>query len=187
MVPASIVVLDALPVTVNGKLDTAALPAPRFTGVAGGRCPATATEEMLCGLFAEVLGVQQLGAEDGFFDLGGDSIMSMQLVARARAAGLVFSPRNVFTAQTPAGLAAIAEAAEPARELPADVGTGEVVLTPVMRWLLGRGGPVGRFSQSVVVVVPAGAGLADLDQGLPGGAGHPEVVVARLGEPCGRG
>src|ERR1700735_1223629 len=124
MVPASIVVLDALPVTVNGKLDTAALPAPRFTGVAGGRCPATATEEMLCGLFAEVLGVQQLGAEDGFFDLGGDSIMSMQLVARARAAGLVFSPRDVFTAQTPAGLARVAQATGRAREAVADVGTG---------------------------------------------------------------
>src|SRR6202042_639094 len=123
MVPAAIVVLDALPVTVNGKLDTAALPAPRFTGVAGGRCPATATEEMLCGLFAEVLGVQQLGAEDGFFDLGGDSIMSMQLVARARAAGLVFSPRDVFTARTPAGLARVAQPTEPG-EAGADVGTG---------------------------------------------------------------
>ena len=115
MVPAAIVVLDGLPVTVNGKLDTAALPAPRFTGTPGGRGPATAAEEMLCGLFAEVLGTDRVGAEDGFFDLGGDSIMSMQLVARARAAGLVFSPRDVFQAQTPAGLAAIAAAAGPAR------------------------------------------------------------------------
>ena len=118
MVPAAVVVLDGLPVTANGKLDIAALPAPQFTGIAGGREPATATEELLCGLFAQVLGVEQLGAEDGFFDLGGDSIMSMQLVARARAAGLVFSPRDVFTAQTPAGLAAMAQAAGPARKLP---------------------------------------------------------------------
>ena len=112
MVPAAVVVLDALPVTVNGKLDRAALPAPEFSG-AGGRGPVTAAEQVLCGLFAEVLRADRVGAEDGFFDLGGDSIMSMQLVARARAAGLVFSPRDVFTAQTPAGLAAIAEAAEP--------------------------------------------------------------------------
>ena len=118
MVPAAVVVLDGLPVTANGKLDIAALPAPQFTGIAGGREPATATEELLCGLFAQVLGVEQLGAEDGFFDLGGDSIMSMQLVARARAAGLVFSPRDVFTAQTPAGLAAMAQAAGRPRKLP---------------------------------------------------------------------
>ena len=109
MVPAAIVVLDVLPVTVNGKLDTGALPAPQFAGAAGGRGPATAAEEVLCGLFAELLRTDRVGAEDGFFDLGGDSIMSMQLVARARAAGLVFSPRDVFTAQTPAGLAAIAQ------------------------------------------------------------------------------
>ena len=100
MVPAAVVVLDALPVTVNGKLDRAALPAPEFSG-AGGRGPATAAEEVLCGLFAEVLGLDRVGAEDGFFELGGDSIMSMQLVARARAAGLVFSPRDVFTARDP--------------------------------------------------------------------------------------
>ena len=180
MVPAAVVVLDALPVTVNGKLDTGALPAPRFTGVAGGRCPATATEEMLCGLFAEVLGVQQLGAEDGFFDLGGDSIMSMQLVARARAAGLVFSPRDVFTAQTPAGLARVAQAARPAPEAIEDVDIGEVVLTPVMRWLLERGGPVGRFSQSVAVTVPAGAGLADLDRALRTVISHHVMLRARL-------
>ena len=109
MVPAAIVTLDALPMTVNGKLDAAALPAPQFTGT-GGRGPATAAEETLCGLFAQVLGTGQVGAEDGFFDLGGDSIMSMQLVARARAAGLVFSPRDVFQARTPAALAAIAQA-----------------------------------------------------------------------------
>ena len=180
MVPAAIVVLDVLPVTVNGKLDTGALPAPQFTGTAGGRGPQTPAEQVLCGLFAELLRSDRVGAEDGFFDLGGDSIMSMQLVARARAAGLVFSPRDVFTAQTPAGLARVAQAAGPAGEAVEDVGAGEVVLTPVMRWLLERGGPVGRFSQSVVVVVPAGAGLADLDRALGAVAGHHVMLRARL-------
>src|SRR5580700_11339142 len=179
MVPAAIVVLDALPVTVNGKLDRAALPVPEFSG-AGGRGPATAAEEVLCGLFAQVLGLEQVGAEDGFFDLGGDSIMSMQLVAQARAAGLVFSPRDVFTARTPAGLAAVAETAGPAREMPADVGTGEVTLTPVMRWVLDRGGPVSRFSQSMVVTVPAGAGLADLTGAVQAIVDHHDMLRARL-------
>ena len=179
MVPAAIVVLDALPVTVNGKLDRAALPVPEFSG-AGGRGPATAAEEVLCGLFAQVLGLDQVGAEDGFFDLGGDSIMSMQLVARARAAGLVFSPRDVFTARTPAGLAAIAETAGVAREVPADVGTGEVMLTPVMRWVLDRGGPVSRFSQSMVVTVPAGAGLGDLTGAVQAIVDHHDMLRARL-------
>ena len=180
MVPAAIVVLDALPVTVNGKLDTGSAAGAAVHRGAGGRCPATAAEEMLCGLFAQVLGVQQLGAEDGFFDLGGDSIMSMQLVARARAAGLVFSPRDVFTARTPAGLAAIAETAGVAREVPADVGTGEVMLTPVMRWVLDRGGPVSRFSQSMVVTVPAGAGLGDLTGAVQAIVDHHDMLRARL-------
>src|ERR1700683_3576679 len=177
MVPAAIVVLDALPVTVNGKLDRAALPVPEFSG-AGGRGPATAAEEVLCGLFAQVLGLDQVGAEDGFFDLGGDSIMSMQLVARARAAGLVFSPRDVFTARTPAGLAAIAETAEPARELPADVGAGEVVLTPVMRRLLERGGPVTELSQSVLLEVPGGLGVAELTAALQALIDHHAMLRA---------
>ena len=150
MVPAAIVVLDGLPTTVNGKLDSGALPVPRFTAIPGGRGPASAAEEVLCGLFAQVLGTGRVGAEDGFFDLGGDSIMSMQLVARARAAGLVFSPRDVFTVRTPAGLAAIAAAAGPAR-MRFLSGTGEVVLTPVMRRLLERGGPVTEFSQSCLL------------------------------------
>ena len=62
-------------------------------------------EEIVCGLFAEVLGLERVGAEDGFFDLGGDSIMSMQLVARAAWAGVTFSAQDVFELMTPAGLA----------------------------------------------------------------------------------
>jgi amino acid adenylation domain-containing protein len=108
MVPAAVMAVDALPVTVNGKLDVAALPAPDFAGLAGGREPRTAVEEIVCGLFAEVLGLDRVGAEDSFFDLGGDSLLAMRLVARVRAVlDAEISVRGLFGAPTPAGVAGL--------------------------------------------------------------------------------
>src|SRR5690606_35319606 len=100
MVPAAITAVEELPLTANGKLDTAALPAPVFTG-AGGRPPRTAVERTLCALFAELLGAACVGADDDFFQLGGDSISSIALVGKARERGLVLTPRQVFSARTP--------------------------------------------------------------------------------------
>jgi hypothetical protein len=87
MVPAAVVVIEALPLTPNGKLDTRALPAPEYTG-SGYRAPGDPVEGILAGIYAQVLGVERVGVDDSFFDLGGDSILSMQVVARARAAGV---------------------------------------------------------------------------------------------------
>ena len=109
MVPAVIVVLAALPVTTNGKVDREALPDPDFSGRVTGREPATGTERVLCALFAEVLGLERVGAEDSFFELGGDSITSMQLAARATRDGLAIGAREVFQHRTPAALAATVE------------------------------------------------------------------------------
>ena len=118
MVPSAFVIVDLLPLTANGKLDRRALPAPDMTP-ASWRGPRTPQEEILCSLFAEVLGLERVGIDDNFFALGGDSIMSIQLVSRARKAGLIITPRAVFQHQTVAALAAAAKpAADPPRRLP---------------------------------------------------------------------
>ena len=81
MMPAAVVVIDALPVTPNGKLDTRALPAPEYQDSDSYRAPANAVEEALAGIYAQVLGLDRVGVEDSFFDLGGDSLLAMRLVA----------------------------------------------------------------------------------------------------------
>ncbi|MFF6986967.1 non-ribosomal peptide synthase/polyketide synthase [Streptomyces sp. NPDC010273] len=158
MVPAAVVVLDRLPVLSNGKLDRSALPAPDFTARGGGRAPSSDTERTLRDLFADALGLpaEAIGTDDDFFTSGGDSIVAMRLVARARAAGLRVTPRQVFQHRTVAALASVAVSlGSDERHAVHDDGTGTVPLTPIMRGLLERGGPIAAYHQAALVQTPA--------------------------------
>ncbi|MGA5817950.1 amino acid adenylation domain-containing protein [Kitasatospora sp. NPDC094028] len=181
MVPSAVVVLDAFPVTPNGKLDRKALPAPDLSTMTTGTAARDGREEVLCGLFAGLLGLEGVGVHDSFFDLGGDSIVSIQLVSRARKAGLVITPRQVFEHRTVAALAAVAEElASDAAPAVADSGLGCVPATPVMRWLFGRGGPLGRFNQSMLLNVPAGLTEEHLTAALQAVLDRHDALRARL-------
>ncbi|MBY8863490.1 amino acid adenylation domain-containing protein [Nocardia sp. CA2R105] len=156
MVPAAVMVIDHVPLTPLGKVDRKALPAPDFRAEAGsGRAPSTSREKVLAGLFADVLGLPSVGVDDSFFALGGDSIVSIQLVSRAKAAGLGFSARDVFERKSVAALAAIATDVTDAgvRELPGG-GIGPIELTPIVHAMLEQGDTWRRFGQAVLVGLP---------------------------------
>ncbi|MEV5761071.1 amino acid adenylation domain-containing protein [Streptomyces tendae] len=180
MVPSAVVLLDGLPLTLNGKLDRRALPAPDYGADTERRGPRTEREKVLCALFADVLGLAEVGVDDGFFDLGGDSIMSIQLVSRARRAGLELSVRAVFEHRTVAALAEVVTETDTTVTEEPGAGIGDVPLTPIMRWFLERGGPADQFNQSRLVQVPASLRLPDLTAALGALLEHHDALRARL-------
>src|SRR5690606_18466597 len=155
MVPAAVVLLDHLPVTTGGKLDRRALPDPGEHTDAGRGEAATPRQRTLLALFREVLGHGTVGVHDDFFRLGGDSITAIQLVNRARAAGLALRVRDVFDRPTVARLAAVAAPSAGTGD-PADDPVGDLTPTPLMADLLDRGALSPRFTQTQVLSVPAG-------------------------------
>ncbi|MBV8819168.1 MAG: amino acid adenylation domain-containing protein, partial [Acidobacteriaceae bacterium] len=136
MVPSFFLVLDAMPVTSGCKVDRRALPAPEPNRPELEQefvAPRNEAEEVLARIWQEVLGLERVGVFDNFFDLGGDSILSLQVIARANQEGWGLTAKQLFQHQTVAGLAAIAETT-PTIEAEQGLVLGPVPLTPIQHW-----------------------------------------------------
>ncbi|HEY0735729.1 MAG TPA: amino acid adenylation domain-containing protein, partial [Herpetosiphonaceae bacterium] len=183
MVPAAFVFLEALPLTAHGKVDRKALPAPdtaRPDLAETFAAPQTATEIQLAAIWASVLRREQVGIHDNFFALGGDSILSIQIIARANQAGLRLTPRQLFQHQTVASLAAVAGTAS---EQTAEQGlvTGPVPLTPIQHYFFAQDLPdPHHYNQAMLFEVrsPLDAGL--LEQAVQHVLAHHDALRLRV-------
>lgn len=133
MVPSLFIALDAFPLTVNGKLDRRALPAPDPSRAATGQVPRTRQEEILCRLVGELLGIPTVGTDHGFVSLGGDSIDAARLVGRARQAGLSLTTHDVLKQRSIAGLAALATSVDTAADDYGEVNADDPPITRAKR------------------------------------------------------
>jgi amino acid adenylation domain-containing protein/non-ribosomal peptide synthase protein (TIGR01720 family) len=182
MVPGWFVFLDALPLTLNGKVDRAALPVPvgqrpdvraRFVA------PRSAVEAVIAQVWQQVLGVARVGVFDNFFDLGGDSILSIQVIARVKRFGLHWSPRMVFQYQTVAELAAHGQGGVVVAAAQGPV-LGPVTLTPIQHWFFGLGlADVQHFNQAMLLHTDGLDGPL-LEQALGVLAGHHDALRLRF-------
>nr|WP_281423614.1 non-ribosomal peptide synthetase [Nocardia tengchongensis] len=186
MVPSTITVLDHMPLASTGKVDRKALPEPVFdTRDADADAAATDLERTIAAAFAGVLGVASVGVTTSFFTLGGDSIMSIQLVSRLQTAGVVVTARDVFEHKTVRGLAQVAAAADRVSlaELPG-AGVGEVPFTPIVSWFVDRVGTADRFAQSMLVRLPQDARLDNVVATVQAVLEQHDMLRSRMREQC---
>ncbi len=165
MIPSYFVPVDGIPLTAHGKVDRRALPDPRAPGrgdTAAKVPPRDDVERTLAAIWRSALGVDDLGVHDDFIALGGDSIINIQIVSRARKAGLYITPQQLFDHPTVAGLAAVAVGTRPSPD--PGPATGEVPLTPIQQWFFERDlvSPA-QWSQAVRLIVPADADTPRLE------------------------
>ncbi|MGH9667208.1 MAG: phosphopantetheine-binding protein, partial [Bryobacteraceae bacterium] len=157
MSPSAFVILDQMPLTPNGKIDRKALPAPDESGAADAAydAPKTEMQEQIVRIWAEVLGIERVGIHRNFFEIGGDSILIIQAVARANRTGIKLSAQQFFEHQT---VAELAEVAVSASAVSAEQGviTGAAPLTPIQHWFFSqRLTAPDHFNQSVMLEVPS--------------------------------
>ncbi|MBE0370466.1 non-ribosomal peptide synthetase [Pseudoalteromonas aurantia] len=141
MVPSSFTIIEDLPLTGNGKLNRAALPTPTFTDENNYVAPRNELEQQLCDIWQEVLGIEQVGIEDNFFQIGGDSIVSIQLVSQLREQDIQLQVKDVFNAPTPARLAYLLKTSNTTqRHIDAEQGmlTGTFELLPIQHWFFNK-------------------------------------------------
>jgi non-ribosomal peptide synthase protein (TIGR01720 family) len=182
LVPSAFVPLEKVPTTPNGKVDRQALPAPDPAALRTTQyvAPRTGTEELLAGIWAEVLGLDRVGAADNFFELGGDSILSIQVVHRARQAGLAVRSKDLFTHQTVAELAAVATTAEAGAD-DREAVVGDVPLTPIQRWFFDAGpANPAHFNQSVLVELDGPVDEEALRQAFDAVVAHHDALRLRF-------
>ncbi|WP_441249545.1 amino acid adenylation domain-containing protein [Kitasatospora sp. McL0602] len=181
MVPAAFVRLDGIPLTAHGKVDRRALPEPTASAVGRARVePRTEDERTMAAIWAEVLGVERVGVTDDFFDLGGDSILSIQVVFKSRRAGLQVSSSDLFRHSTVEQLVA---AAGQDRRIAAtqEAETGELPLTPIQHDFFARNTTAPQhFAQSIHVELAAGADEAALRAALAAVVGHHDALRMRF-------
>ena len=187
MVPSHWVSLECLPLSANGKLDRKALPRPDISAVQPGYvAPASELEQRLAEIWQQVLGVPQVGVDDNFFTLGGDSIISIQVVSRARQAGIAFSPRDVFQHQTLRSLARVA-ALSGQNLVDQGLASGGVALAPVQQWFFSQDMPQRQhWNQSLLLHPrqPVDAGL--LERALSALVSHHDALRMRFVQQSGQ-
>lgn len=179
MVPAHVVVLKEFPLTANGKLDRGALPEPRVG--TGPLVPAaTENERAVCAAVAGVLGLDEVGVDQDFFRLGGDSILAISLLSALRGAGLYVTAQQIFTHSVVGALAAVVSREDVPAAGDGDVATGAVVGSPIVQWLGEVTDAIDGFVQSVVLNTPVDLTADALDVILTAVTGRHDMLRARL-------
>ncbi|MEV8320774.1 amino acid adenylation domain-containing protein [Streptomyces sp. NPDC059900] len=182
MVPSAFVALGRLPLGPTGKLNRSALPEPEFLGETY-REPRTEAEKIITAAYADVLGADRIGVDDDFFAVGGDSLRSIQVVARTRSRGLVLSTREIFECRTAARLAEVASARRdqiPALAEDETGGVGPMPLQPVAKHIFEHGGGTDRFAMSMVFELPDGIDASGLAATLDAVLDRHDLLRARL-------
>ena len=183
MIPSAFVVLETLPMTPNGKVDRQSLPAPdmgRVQAAGAFVAPRTTAERILADIWADVLRLERVGMHDNFFALGGDSILSIQIIARAHQTGLRLTPKQLFQHQTIAELATVA-GITPSIQAEQGLVLGPVPFTPIQQWFFEQDMPdPHHWNQAMLLEVRHTLDVSALEQAVQHLLVHHDMLRARF-------